>query len=138
MIETAEDATVLIGPETYREFIREPQRRLTSHFTRVLLEVHQEGNHQLAEFAEVEGVTALACQNPLFMPPKYQEVALSLRGRKAFYVGASPAESGGYARAAWPPRRSSWERKWTRWKKRRRCCAIWRNGRRSMGVENRE
>ncbi len=92
MIETAEDATVLIGPETYREFIREPQRRLTSQFTCALLEVHTEGMHQLAEFAEVEGVTALACQNPLHMAPRYQEVALSLRGRKAFYTGGRPDE----------------------------------------------
>lgn len=92
MIETAEDATVMIGPGTYREFVREPQRRLTSIFTRALLEVHQEGNHQLAEFAQVEGVTALACQNPLHMLPKYQEVALSMSGRKAVYTGCAPGE----------------------------------------------
>jgi len=92
MIETAEDATVMIAPETYREFIQGPQRRLTSQFSRALLEVHPEGNHQLPAFAEVEGVTALACQNPLDMEPHYQEVALSLRGRKAFYTGGSPDE----------------------------------------------
>ena len=92
MIETAEDATVLVSPDIYREFIQEPQRRFSSQFTRALLEVHREGNHQLAGFAEVDGVTALACQNPLHMAPKYQEVALSLRGRKAFYTGGSPAE----------------------------------------------
>ena len=44
------------------------------------------------EFAQVEGITALACQNPLHMPPEYQALVLSLSGRKAIYTGCAPTE----------------------------------------------
>jgi len=88
----AEDATVLFGPQTYRDFLREEERRLTRAFTAALLEVHAEGNHQLPEFGAVEGVTMMAIQNPLRMSPEHRESVRALLGRKVFFIGCRADE----------------------------------------------
>ena len=88
----AEDATVLFGPELYRRFILEEERRLTKAFTRTLLEVHAEGNHQIPEFGDVEGVSMMAIQNPLRMAPEDRDTVKALLGRKAFRISCKPDE----------------------------------------------
>jgi hypothetical protein len=91
-IHFAEDASVLMSAAIYREFFQAADRRLTSAFPNSLLEVHAEGNHQLANFADIAGVGLLAIENPLHMNPRGQEIIKQLRGRKAFYFGCAPSE----------------------------------------------
>lgn len=88
----AEDGTVLYGREQYRTFIKEEDARLTGSFTHTLLEVHSEGNHQIPEFAEVDGITMMAIGNPIHMSPEDRAVVEPLFGRKAFYTGCKADE----------------------------------------------
>lgn len=87
-----EDHSVMYSRELYRRFIKPRDARLASSFTRTLLEVHAEGNHQIAEFGEIEGVSMMPIQNPLKMRPEHADAVKNLLGRKAFSIGAPPGE----------------------------------------------
>ncbi|MBN1671526.1 MAG: hypothetical protein JXR37_10860 [Kiritimatiellae bacterium] len=87
---TTEDASVLYSPDCYRQFIQEHDRRLSGAFTRTLIEVHKEGNHQIAAFGEVDGISMLTIQNPLDMQPAHREAVRNLLGKKIFYIGVKP------------------------------------------------
>ena len=91
---TTEDASVFYSSETYRKAIKEHDRRLSAAFTRTLMEVHKEGNHQIREFGDVEGFSMLTIQNPLEMQPEHQEAVRELLGKKVFYIGVRPDEIG--------------------------------------------
>jgi len=87
-----EDASVMYSRALYRRFIRERDRRLSGAFDRTLLEVHAEGNHQIPEFAQVEGVWMLVVQNPLRMRPEHREAVRLLLGRKILFTSCRQEE----------------------------------------------
>ena len=89
---TTEDASVSFSTGMYREIIKEHNHRLSAAFTRTLMEVHKEGNHQIQEFGDVEGISMLTIQNPLKMQPEHREAVRKLLGRKIFYIGVKPDE----------------------------------------------
>lgn len=91
-IHMAEDSSVLMSPDAFRTFIKPEVQRLTSEFPRTLMEVHHEGNHQIPEFGDIDGIGLLVIENPLHMPPKDQEAILALQESKAFMFGCEPAE----------------------------------------------
>jgi hypothetical protein len=91
-IATTEDASVMLSNDTYRRFIQPRDHRLTGAFTRALMEVHAEGNHQIAPFGEVEGVSMMTIQNPLKMRPDHRDAVRRLLGRKIFWISCKSAE----------------------------------------------
>jgi len=86
----AEDATVMLGPDLYRAFFRDPDDRLTSAFGHTLLEVHAEGVHHIPAFGAIDGVSCMTIPNPLDMQPHDREAVRALLGRKVFYTHAAP------------------------------------------------
>ena len=82
----------MLSPGLYRRHIKEHDRRLTSAFTAALLEVHAEGNHQIAEFGQVDGVTLMVIENPLRMRPQHREAVRQLLGKKEFYISVAADE----------------------------------------------
>lgn len=88
----AEDATVMCSPAFYRAHFREHDERLSAAFAATILEVHHEGNHQLAEFGHVAGVSLLTIESLRRMRGTHREALRRLLGRKRFLFFIGPDE----------------------------------------------
>ncbi len=88
----AEDATVMCSPAFYRAHFRVHDERLSAAFGAAILEVHHEGNHQLAEFGEVAGASLLTIESLRRMSGAHREVLRRLLGRKRFLFFIRPDE----------------------------------------------
>jgi len=90
---TTEDASVMLSPEYYQENIQQHTSRLTSSFTKTLMEVHDEGLHQVGNFGKMGGIDLLNISNPLKMDERHRESVRHLLGRKNFFIRMSPDEN---------------------------------------------
>ena len=91
-IVTTEDSSVLLSPDTYRQFVAPRDQRLAAAFATTLLEVHAESHHQLREFGAVPAVSLLVISNPLHLPTAHREAVRGLIGRKILWISCSPME----------------------------------------------
>ncbi len=89
---TTEDASVMYSGEYYRENIKEHTERLASSFTKTLMEVHDEGVHQIREFGNTTGISIMAIGNPLKMEKRYRDDIRKLLGKVNFYIYVRPEE----------------------------------------------
>jgi hypothetical protein len=89
---TTEDASVMYSGEYYRKNIKEHTQRLASSFTKTLMEVHDEGTHQIREFGDTSGISIMAIGNPLKMKREHREDLKKLLGRVNFYIYIQPDE----------------------------------------------
>ncbi|MHB0878155.1 MAG: hypothetical protein ACYC5O_19135 [Anaerolineae bacterium] len=87
-----EDATVMCDPAFYRRHIQRHDTRLASAFTRTMLEVHHEGNHQIEAFGEVPGVSLLTVESFAGMQPRHRDAVRRLLGKKAFMFSVRPED----------------------------------------------
>jgi hypothetical protein len=88
----SEDASVMYSSDFYRRHIKPLDQRLTSAFTKTILEVHQEGNHQITEFGGLSGVSLMTIEGFSRMRPEHKLALRQLLGRKAFYFAVRPEE----------------------------------------------
>ena len=87
---TAEDATVMCSREYYREFLKEHTGRLARSFTKILIEVHKEGNRHIAEFGRTEGIDAMTVENFMDMDDSHRADMKELLGSVNFCIYAQP------------------------------------------------
>jgi hypothetical protein len=87
---TTEDASVMYSREYYRENIKEHTERLASSFTKTLIEVHDEGTHQIREFGNTPGISLMTICNPWKMKQEHQEDLKKLLGNMNFYIYIHP------------------------------------------------
>jgi len=89
---TTEDASVMYSGEYYRKNIKEHTERLASSFTKTLMEVHDEGTHQIKEFGGTSGISIMTIGNPLKMKQEHREDVRKLLGSVNFYIYIQPDE----------------------------------------------
>ncbi len=89
---TTEDASVMYSRQFYCSYIKEHTQRLASAFNKTLIEVHDEGTHQIKEFGDTRGIDLMTINNPLKMDAEHRNDIRNLLGKRAFRIGAEPDE----------------------------------------------
>lgn len=87
-----EDHSVMLSRRQYRDFLARHDERLSAAFSKTILEVHKEGNHQIAEFGRIPGVSLLTIERFPALSAEHVEDIKRLIGRKVFKINARREE----------------------------------------------
>jgi len=83
---TCEDASVMVSDDYFREHFQAHVNRFTSSCTKALMEVHDEGFHQIGVFGKTPGVSLMTVRNIFGMARAHREALQNVLGKTCFMI----------------------------------------------------